>query len=109
MGKKYAKIDELLIAGISIAIGIFVGILIVWSIYFWRRREDINSMMKPEDLVRLCGKVELPFDAKSVGKIQVNVRGSIVSLPAFTEDKQKLHLGDRVFIIQMQGNKAIEC
>lgn len=96
----------LTIAGISIAIGIFVGALIVWFIYFWRRRQIIDSLMKPEDLVGLCGIVELPFDADSKGKVRVNVKGSMVDLIAFTEDQAGFRVGDRVLIIQMKANKV---
>lgn len=96
----------LTIAGISIAIGVFVGALIVWFIYFWRRRQVIDSLMKPEDLIGLCGIVELPFDENSKGKIRVDVRGSMVDLVALTDDSQGFQLGDRVLIIQIQGNKV---
>ena len=51
----------LTITGISIAVGIFIGALIVWFIYFWRRREVIDSLMKPDDLIGLGGIVELPL------------------------------------------------
>lgn len=97
----------LIIAGISIAVGIFVGALIVWFIYFWRRREIIDSLMKPEDLVGLCGVVELPFDAASKGKVRVDVRGTMVDLIAVTEDRHKFQVGDRVLIIQMQNHKVL--
>lgn len=96
----------LTIAGISIAIGVFIGALIVWFIYFWRRREVIDSLMKPEDLVGLCGVVELPFDMGSKGKIRVDVKGSMVDLMALTDDSQGFQVGDRVLIIQMQNNKV---
>ena len=96
----------LTIVGISIAVGIFVGALIVWFIYFWRRKEIVDSMMKPEDLVGLCGIVELPFDAESKGKIRVDVKGSMVDLLALTDDQQEFQIGDRVLIIQMQENKV---
>ncbi|MCC0179674.1 NfeD family protein [Waterburya agarophytonicola K14] len=96
----------LTIAGISIAIGVFLGALIVWFIYFWRRREVIDSLMKPEDLVGLCGIVELPFDENSKGKVRVDVRGSMVDLIALTDDKQEFQVGDRILIIQMQNNKV---
>mgnify|MGYP001822547783 CR=1 FL=1 len=96
----------LTIAGISIAIGIFVGALIVWFIYFWRRRQIIDSLMKPEDLVGLCAMVELPFDADSKGKVRVDVKGSMVDLIALTDDRQGFQVGDRVLIIQMQNNKV---
>ena len=96
----------LAIAGISIAVGIFVGALIVWFIYFWRRREIIDSLMKPEDLVGLCGTVELPFDADSKGKIRVEVRGSMVDLIALSDDPTGFEIGDRILIIQMQRGKV---
>ena len=96
----------LTIAAISIAIGVFVGALIVWFIYFWRRREIIDSLMKPEDLVGLYGTVELPFDAGSRGKVRVDVRGSMVDLSALTDDEQGFQVGDRVLIIQMTANKV---
>ena len=96
----------LVIAAISIAIGIFVGALIVWFIYFWRRREVIDSLMKPEDLIGLQGIVELPFDTNSRGKVRVDVRGSMVDLLAQTDDEQGFLVGDRVLIIQVQANKV---
>lgn len=96
----------LTIMGISIAIGIFIGALIVWFIYFWRRREVIDSLMKPEDLIGLCGIVELPFDVESKGKVRVDVKGSKVDLVALTDDSQGFQVGDRVLIIQMQANKV---
>lgn len=96
----------LTITMISITVGIFIGALIVWFIYFWRRREIIDSLMKPEDLIGLWGMVELPFDAQSKGKVRVEVKGSIVDLVALTDDQQEFSQGDRVLIIQMQGNRV---
>jgi len=96
----------LVIAAISIAIGIFVGALIVWFIYFWRQREVIDSLMKPEDLIGLQGIVELPFDMNSRGKVRVDVRGSMVDLLAQTDDEQGFLVGDLVLIIQVQANKV---
>ena len=96
----------LTITVISITVGIFIGALIVWFIYFWRRREIVDSLMKPEDLIGLWGIVELPFDAQSKGKVRVEVKGSIVDLVALTDDQQEFLQGDRVLIIQMQGNRV---
>jgi membrane protein implicated in regulation of membrane protease activity len=96
----------LTITVISITVGIFIGALIVWFIYFWRQREIVDSLMKPEDLIGLWGIVELPFNADSKGKVRVEVKGSIVDLVALTDDQQEFLLGDRVLIIQMQGNRV---
>ncbi|NJK58050.1 MAG: hypothetical protein HC939_19705 [Pleurocapsa sp. SU_5_0] len=57
----------LTITVISVTVGIFIGALIVWFIYFWRQREIVDSLMKPEDVIGLWGIVELPFDAQSKG------------------------------------------
>lgn len=96
----------LTITVISITVGIFIGALIVWFIYFWRQREIVDSLMKPEDLIGLWAIVELPFDAQSKGKVRVEVKGSIVDLVALTDDQQGFLQGDRVLIIQMQGNRV---
>jgi ABC-type microcin C transport system permease subunit YejE len=45
----------LTITVISVTVGIFIGALIVWFIYFWRQREIVDSLMKPEDLIGLWG------------------------------------------------------
>ncbi|WP_233220078.1 NfeD-like protein [Pleurocapsa sp. CCALA 161] len=74
----------LTITVISVTVGIFIGTLIVWFIYFWRQREVVDSLMKPEDLIGLWGIVELPFNVDSKGKVRVKVKGSIVELVALT-------------------------
>jgi membrane protein implicated in regulation of membrane protease activity len=96
----------LTIAGISIAIGLFVGALIVWFIFFWRRRQIVDSSIKPEDVVGIYGTVEIPFNAESKGKIRVNIKGSMVDLIAVTDEERMFNPGDRVFTIQMKGNKV---
>ena len=97
----------LVIAGISITIGIFIGALIVWFIYFWRRRQIVDSLIKAEDIVGLYGTVEIPFDNDSKGKIRVNIKGSMVDLIAITDESREFNPGDRVFIIQMKQNKVL--
>ena len=97
----------LVIAGIAITIGIFVGALIVWFIYFWRRRQVVDSLIKSEDIIGLYATVEIPFNAESKGKIRVNIKGSMVDVIAITDESREFKTGDRVFIIQMRENKAL--
>ena len=96
----------LIIAGISIAVGLFVGALIVWFIFFWRRRQVVDSLMRSEDVVGIYGRVEVPFDTNSKGKIRVEIKGSMVDLIALTEEARQFNPGERVFVIQMKGNKV---
>ena len=76
----------LVIAGISIAVGLFAGALIVWFIFFWRRRQVVDSLMRGEDVVGIYGTVEVPFDTNSKGKIRVEIKGSMVDLIALTDE-----------------------
>jgi membrane protein implicated in regulation of membrane protease activity len=96
----------LIIAGIAIASGIFIGALIVWFIYFWRRRQIVDSSIKAEDFIGIYGTVEIPFDANSKGKVRVNLKGSMLDVVALTEESRQFNFGDRVLIIQTQGNKV---
>ncbi|MEO1692889.1 MAG: NfeD family protein [Cyanobacteria bacterium J06631_6] len=96
----------LAITVVSIIVGIFFGALIVWFIYFWRQREIVDSLMKPEDLIGLCATVELPFNASSRGKVRVEVKGSMVDFAALTDDQEGFEIGDRVLIVQMQNNRV---
>ncbi len=96
----------LIIAGISVAVGLFIGALIVWFIFFWRRRQVVDSLMRAEDVVGAYGTVEVPFDNESKGKIRVAIKGSMVDLLAVTEEVRQFNFGDRVFVIQMKGNKV---
>lgn len=94
------------IAVFSVAIGLIGGALIVWLIYFWRRRQIVDSLMRPEDLVGIYGVVEVPFDAHSKGKVRVEIKGSTIDFIALTEETKTFNKGDRVFVLQMKGNKV---
>lgn len=96
----------IIIAVFSVAIGLFIGALIVWLIYFWRRRQIVDSLMRAEDVVGIYGTVEIPFDANSKGKVRVDIKGSMVDFIALTEETRIFNRGDRAFILQMKGNKV---
>lgn len=100
------KNQILIIACISVAIGIFCGILIVLFIYIGRRNKVVNSLVSFNQVVGLSGTVEIPFDAMSKGKVRVNVQGSMVEFVAVTDEPKAFSKGDRVFIVEMKGNKV---
>lgn len=95
----------LIIAGISIAVGIFCGISILLLLYIRRGNKTANSLVHSHQIVGLSGIVEIPFDARSKGKIRVNVKGSFVEFVAYT-DEAKFNKGDRVFIVEIKGNQV---
>lgn len=90
---------------ISVTVGILCGILIVLSIYLKRRNVEIDSLVRPQDIIGLSGVVEIPFDRTSRGKVRVKVKHSIVDFIALTDDFKGFQPGDRVLVVEMQGNQ----
>ncbi|NES86588.1 MAG: NfeD-like protein [Moorea sp. SIO2B7] len=94
-----------LIASISVAIGLICGTSIV-SVLRNLRQNQADSLVRPDDLIGLCGIVEIPFDSNSKGKIRVNVKGSIIDFVALTENTRELTKGDNVLVVGMENNKV---
>lgn len=96
----------LIIACISVAVGILFGALVVWLIYIQRRRQVVDSLVRTNYVVGRSGTVEIPFDSKTQGKVRINVKGSLVDFVAFTDDPKEFNQGDRVFVVALKGNKV---
>ncbi|OKH24784.1 NfeD-like protein [Hydrococcus rivularis NIES-593] len=94
------------IAIISILIGISCGILIAILIKIIRRKQEVDSLIRPRNIVGLFGTVEVPFDRDSKGKIRVNIKGSIVDFIAMTDRPITLNKGDKVFIVEMKDSRV---
>jgi membrane-bound ClpP family serine protease len=90
---------------ISLTVGIICGILIVLSIYLKRRNTEIDSLVRPQDLIGISGVVEIPFDRHSRGKVRVNVKSSLIDFIALTDDPKGFQTGDRVLVIEMKGDR----
>jgi membrane protein implicated in regulation of membrane protease activity len=96
----------LIIAGISVAIGIVLGAFVVWLIYIQRRRQVVDSLVRTNHIVGRSGTVEIPFNSSTQGKVRVNVKGSLVDFVAFTDELTEFNQGDRVFVVDMKRNKV---
>lgn len=95
-----------IIACISVAVGLVVGVVVVWLIYIQRRRQVVDSLVRTKHLVGRSGTVEIPFDSHTQGKVRLNVKGSLVDFMAFTDETKEFNQGDRVFVVGMKGNKV---
>ena len=51
---------------------------------------QVSSLVRNEDFAGLVGKVELPFDENSKGKVILEVGGSTLHLVAQTDEKKSL-------------------
>jgi membrane protein implicated in regulation of membrane protease activity len=94
-----------IVALIAIAVGIVLGIMFVLVLQVQRRNVTVNSSIQTEQLVGAIGTVEVPFDQNSKGKVRVGIKGSLVDFIALTNSSDKLELGERVLIIDVQENK----
>jgi membrane protein implicated in regulation of membrane protease activity len=94
------------IALVSIAIGVLCGVLVVIVVKLWRKQHVIDSLIVANEIVGLSGTVEIPFDRQSKGKVRITTKGSTIDLIACTDTPKTFQQGDRVFIVEMKGNKV---
>jgi membrane protein implicated in regulation of membrane protease activity len=94
------------IAIISILIGVFIGIVIAILLKLFRKKQEIDSLIRPPNVVGTLGTVEIPFDNHNRGKVRVNLKGAIVDFIAYTDRPVSFNRGDKVFIVEMKDNKV---
>jgi membrane protein implicated in regulation of membrane protease activity len=104
LSKLTPAIPQLAIASISVLIGSFCGTSMVWVLRNLRRHQA-DSLIRAHDLIGLSGKVSLPFDSQSKGKVQLTVKGSNLDLVAFTDEEKGFNKGDRVLIVGLKNNQ----
>lgn len=100
----FTEMPEFAIAFISLAVGAFCGTSMVWVLRNLRRHQA-DSLIRPQDLMGVSGKVTIPFDSQSRGKVQLNLKGSMIDYVAFTEDSKGFQKGDRVFVVGLKNNQ----
>ena len=100
----FTQMSDWPIAQISVAIGIFCGTSIVWVLRNLRRHQA-NSLIQLNDLMGVAGKVTIPFDSQSKGKVQLSLKGSTIDLVAFTDEQKAFNKGDRVLIVGLKNNQ----
>jgi membrane protein implicated in regulation of membrane protease activity len=96
--------SEVAIASISVLIGSFCGTSMVWVLRNLRRHQA-DSLIRANDLIGLSGKVSIPFDSQSKGKVQLTVKGSNLDLVAFTDEEKGFNKGDRVLVVGLKNNQ----
>ena len=100
------KNQILMLAYISVVIGIFAGMFIVLLLSIFRQRQVINSLVNSEDFLGLPCRVEIPFDTHSRGKIRLYIKGSSLELIARTEESREFTKGEKVFIVGTENNQV---
>ena len=95
-----------LLAGIAIAVGIILGLLLVSIVVIRRRRQTFNSMMALEDCIGLSAVVEVPFDQTCSGKINIQLDNRTLACLAYSGEAHQFQAGDAVVIVGIKGKKV---
>ncbi len=103
LSKFTPEMSEVAIASISVLIGSFCGTSMVWVLRNLRHFAD--SLIRANDLIGQSGKVSIPFDSQSKGKVQLTVKGSNLDLVAFTDEEKGFNKGDRVLVVGLKNNQ----
>lgn len=92
--------------GLAIALGIIVGLIIVFLIFLNRRKTSINSLRSSEDLVGQSGVVEIPFDQNCAGKVRVQLESQTLGCVAYSHDPHSFRAGDKVIVVGRNGERV---
>ncbi|QIZ72213.1 NfeD-like protein [Oxynema aestuarii] len=88
---------------VAIAVGLLCGSAIAWILRYLQRSQA-DSLVRPEDLMGRSAIVEIPFDRDSKGKVNLKIKGTSLSLSAYTDSDRAFSRGDRTFIIGMKNS-----
>jgi len=88
----------------ALMMGILLGGTLAVALRHLARRHA-DSLIRTEDFAGRMGIVELPFDAKSKGKVRLELRGSVLHMMALTDDTKQFVPGDKVLVVNVESNR----
>lgn len=66
----------------------------------------MNSLVGSNQILGCSGIVKIPFNARSKGKVRINIQSHTMEFVAFTDEPNVFSKGDKVFVVEMKGNKV---
>ncbi|MBT9311503.1 OB-fold-containig protein [Leptothoe kymatousa] len=104
LGWVQSNLPPLLVFIAALAMGTLLGGTLAIALRHLARRHA-DSLIRTEDFAGRVGIVELPFDQHSKGKVQLELRGSVLHMIALTDDHKQFAPGDKVLIINVDNNR----
>ncbi len=89
---------------IALAMGLVCGVALVSALRSLKSRK-VDSLVRNEDFAGLIGTVELPFDAKTKGKVILEVGGSTLHLVAQTDEERDFRPGEPILVVGRSQNR----
>jgi len=85
-------------------VGLLCGLFVAGLLRLLRRRQ-VDSLVRSADLVGLTGIVQVPFTPDSRGKVRLLVKGTMVDLIAYTDEKTEFNPGDLILVVGMDQDR----
>jgi len=103
--EKPMGLNSLVLHLTSAGMGLVAG---TGSAYLFRalQKQEVNSMIKPRQLVGQTARVSLPVSAGARGKIYLTIGDERIDMIASTDDEEGFQRGDEAFIIQIKEGEA---
>lgn len=95
-----------LVALVAMGTGAVCGGLVVFSLFMTRKKILASSLTHDHALAGCIGRVQVPFDYRSKGKIRISRHHSTQEITALTDYPNAFSQGDRVLIIQVVDSHA---
>ncbi len=96
--------------GLATGIGFIPGLvmaILAWFVAYYLFKEQVNSSIRPGQVVGSIGTVVTAIQAGGLGEINVSVNGQIVPYTAVAEDGETpFRVGTRVKVIRDLGDKV---
>lgn len=104
IGATQPGLQAMAVFAIALATGLLCGGGLVSALRGLKGRQ-VSSLVRNEDFAGLMGTVELPFDAKSKGKVVLEVGGSTLHLVAQTDEETTFAVGQSVLVVGRTNNR----
>lgn len=97
-------------AGIATGVGFIPGFImafVAWGVAYFLYKEQVNSSIRPGQVVGSVGTVVTTIQSGSLGEVNVSVNGQILPYTAISEDgTSHFQVGTRVKVVRDLGDKV---
>lgn len=98
------KTGEPLAAGVSAAVGMLIGIAVVYGM---RAIRSMETTLNTTELNGSLGKVTVAVDSENLGKVRVSHNGEYIDLFATSYSGDRLELGTQIIVVNYEDGKAL--
>jgi hypothetical protein len=86
-----------------------VMMVLTTLLFFWMAKMTQSGTLKIKNAIGVIGEVYLPIGAQrsSIGKVQINVQGSLRELDAITDEQQDLKTNAMVKVVEIVSSEIL--